>query len=54
MCDSFQPVPVQDDLSYGFAYQVSDTQQGTDPNCCKCYEVSCSATRIKKGRGIKY
>src|SRR3569833_1794395 len=39
LCDNFQPVPVADDLSYGFAIQVSDTQVGDNPNCCKCYEV---------------
>ncbi|KJR84936.1 glycoside hydrolase family 45 protein [Sporothrix schenckii 1099-18] len=39
MCDSYQPVPVADDLSYGFAIQVSDNQREDNPNCCKCYEV---------------
>ncbi|OAA65697.1 Barwin-like endoglucanase [Niveomyces insectorum RCEF 264] len=39
LCDSFQPVPVQDDLSYGFAIQISDNQREDNPNCCKCYKV---------------
>lgn len=40
LCDSYQPVPVADDLSYGFAIQVSDNQREDNPNCCKCYEVN--------------
>lgn len=39
MCDSFQPMPVNNSFSYGFAIQVSDTQNGDHPNCCKCHEV---------------
>jgi hypothetical protein len=40
MCDSFQPTPVADDLSYGYAIQVSDAQTENHPNCCKCYEIT--------------
>ena len=32
-------MPVADNLSYGFAIQVSDNQHEDNPNCCKCYEV---------------
>ncbi len=39
LCDSYQPIPVSDDLSYGFAIQVSDSQREDSPHCCKCYEV---------------
>ncbi len=39
LCDSYQPVPVENDLSYGFAIQVSDNQREDNPNCCKCYKV---------------
>ncbi len=39
LCDDFQPTPVRDDLSYGFAIQVSDNQRGDNPACCRCYEV---------------
>jgi hypothetical protein len=38
-CDTFQPMPVEDDLSYGFAIQVGGNTVGDNPNCCKCYEV---------------
>ncbi|KAK0715108.1 RlpA-like double-psi beta-barrel-protein domain-containing protein-containing protein, partial [Lasiosphaeris hirsuta] len=40
LCDSYQPAPVASDLTYGFAIQVSDSQNGDNPNCCKCYEVN--------------
>ncbi|KAK4164725.1 family 45 putative glycoside hydrolase [Cladorrhinum sp. PSN259] len=39
LCDSYQPVPVSNDLSYGFAIQVSDNQNADNANCCKCYQV---------------
>ena len=39
MCDTYQPIPISNDVSYGFAIQVSDSQNGDNPNCCKCHEV---------------
>ncbi|KAK3987621.1 family 45 putative glycoside hydrolase [Cladorrhinum sp. PSN332] len=39
LCDTYQPVPVSNDLSYGFAIQVSDNQNADNANCCKCYQV---------------
>ncbi len=39
LCENYQPIPVSDDLSYGFAIQVSDNQREDNPNCCKCYDV---------------
>lgn len=39
LCQDYQPIPVEPDLSYGFAIQVGGGQAGTNPNCCKCYEV---------------
>ncbi|OIW32953.1 barwin-like endoglucanase [Coniochaeta ligniaria NRRL 30616] len=39
LCDAFQPVPVADDLSYGFAIKVSASQAEDNPDCCKCYDV---------------
>ncbi|KAK3379224.1 glycoside hydrolase [Lasiosphaeria ovina] len=39
LCDSYSPTPVADDVSIGFAIQVSDSQNGDNPNCCKCYQV---------------
>ncbi|KAH8882977.1 barwin-like endoglucanase [Thozetella sp. PMI_491] len=39
LCDNYQPIPVADDLSYGFAIQVSSDQREDNSNCCKCYEV---------------
>lgn len=39
LCADFQPVPVEDKLSYGFAVQVSDNQREDNPNCCRCYQV---------------
>ncbi|KAK4188311.1 glycoside hydrolase family 45 protein [Podospora australis] len=39
LCDTYQPVPVSNDLSYGFAIQVSDSQSPDNPACCKCYQV---------------
>ena len=40
MCDEFQPVPVSEDLTYGFVYQVGDAQTENHPNCCKCLEIT--------------
>jgi hypothetical protein len=37
LCDSYQPLPVANDFSYGFAIQVSDNQNADHANCCKCY-----------------
>lgn len=39
MCDDYQPRPVADDLTYGFAIQVGGNTAGDNPNCCKCYEI---------------
>ncbi|KAK4230344.1 RlpA-like double-psi beta-barrel-protein domain-containing protein-containing protein [Podospora fimiseda] len=39
LCDTYQPTPVSNDLAYGFAVQVSDTQTPENSNCCKCYQV---------------
>ncbi|KAK5653922.1 hypothetical protein OQA88_7847 [Cercophora sp. LCS_1] len=39
MCDSYQPVPLSNDLAYGFAIQVSSNQNADNAACCKCYEV---------------
>ncbi|KAK1755907.1 barwin-like endoglucanase [Echria macrotheca] len=39
MCDSYQPIPVADNLTYAFAIQVSDNQNSDNTNCCRCYEV---------------
>ena len=33
LCSSYSPVPVSEDLSYGFA-----VTKGTE-NCCKCFEL---------------
>ncbi|KAK3318928.1 RlpA-like double-psi beta-barrel-protein domain-containing protein-containing protein [Apodospora peruviana] len=40
LCDTYQPIPVADDLSYGFAIQISDGQTGDNANCCKCHQVT--------------
>ena len=32
LCDFFQPIPVAEDLSYGFAVAPGN-------NCCKCYDL---------------
>ena len=42
LCDSYQPLPVANDFSYGFAIQVSDNQNADHANCCKCYSMSLS------------
>ncbi len=39
LCDSYQPIPISDDLSYGFAIQVSENQREDNPNCCRCYDL---------------
>ncbi|KAB5517449.1 RlpA-like double-psi beta-barrel-protein domain-containing protein-containing protein, partial [Coniochaeta sp. 2T2.1] len=39
LCDSYQPQPVADDLSYGFAIKVSASQAEDNPDCCKCFDV---------------
>ncbi|KAK0672626.1 family 45 putative glycoside hydrolase [Cercophora samala] len=39
LCDTYQPIPVSNDLSYGFAIQVQDSQAADHPNCCKCYQL---------------
>ena len=39
MCDTYAPIPVSDDLAYGFAIHVTDNQNGDNPSCCKCHEV---------------
>ena len=39
MCNDFQPIPTDSDLSYGFAIQIGGTQLGDNPNCCKCQEI---------------
>ena len=33
LCDSFSPVPVSDDLSYGFVATANSA------NCCRCYKL---------------
>lgn len=39
-CPDFQPIPVADNLSYGFAMQVGDTTAGANsPLCCICQQV---------------
>ncbi|KAK4663484.1 hypothetical protein QC763_608775 [Podospora pseudopauciseta] len=39
LCDTYQPIPISNDLSYGFAIQVQDSQAADHPNCCKCYQL---------------
>jgi hypothetical protein len=39
LCDTYQPVPVEADLSYGFAIQIGGNTVGDNPNCCKCIEI---------------
>jgi len=39
ICDDFQPVPVSEDLTYGFGIYIADNQLGDNPACCKCYDV---------------
>jgi hypothetical protein len=39
LCDSFQPVPVSNSLSYGFVILVGGPTAGDNPNCCKCFEL---------------
>jgi len=39
ICDTYQPIPVAEDLTYAFAIQVSDNQNADNANCCKCYDV---------------
>jgi Glycosyl hydrolase family 45 len=39
MCPDFQPMPLEDTVSYGFAIQVGGQTTGDNPNCCKCHEV---------------
>lgn len=39
LCDSYQPLPVSSDLTYGFAIQVGGGTTGENPNCCKCLEI---------------
>lgn len=41
LCDMYQPVPVSETQSYGFAIQVTGRNNvGDNPNCCKCYDVA--------------
>ncbi|PKS07400.1 hypothetical protein jhhlp_006002 [Lomentospora prolificans] len=39
LCDSYQPVPISEDLSYGFAIQVGGSPTPDNANCCRCYDV---------------
>jgi hypothetical protein len=50
MCADFQPVPIEQNIAYGFAIQVGGSRTGDNPNCCKCYEVEwrSNAARGKK------
>lgn len=40
MCDTYQPAPISNEVTYGYAIQVSDSQNADNPNCCKCHEVT--------------
>ncbi|KEZ43949.1 hypothetical protein SAPIO_CDS4147 [Scedosporium apiospermum] len=50
MCRDFQPIPVDSNLSYGFAIQFGGDYNGNNANCCKCYEAewTSGAARGKK------
>ena len=39
LCQDYSPIPVSEELSYGFAIQVGGNLNGDNPNCCRCYEV---------------
>jgi len=39
LCDSYQPIPVSEELSYGFAIQVGGSPTADNANCCRCYEA---------------
>lgn len=39
LCDTYQPIPVEQDLAYGFAIQIGGNTVADNPNCCKCQEI---------------
>ncbi|SPO04380.1 uncharacterized protein DNG_07065 [Cephalotrichum gorgonifer] len=39
LCHDYSPIPVSDELSYGFAIQVGGNINADNPNCCRCYEL---------------
>src|SRR5690606_29015655 len=39
LCADYLPVPVSEELSYGFVIHVGGDLTGENPNCCKCYEL---------------
>ncbi|SPN98618.1 uncharacterized protein DNG_01663 [Cephalotrichum gorgonifer] len=39
LCAAYQPVPVSDTLSYGFAILMGGAAGPANPACCRCYEA---------------
>jgi len=39
LCADYSPIPISDDLSYGFAFHIGTDFSAQNPNCCKCFEV---------------
>jgi len=47
LCDTYAPIPVSDNLSYGFAIMRNKTQ------CCKCFELQWRSGSAAAGKKMQ-
>lgn len=51
LCGDYSPIPVSEELSYGFAFHIGNDFTAENPNCCKCFEVQwVSGAASEKGK----